>query len=210
MYPVSKALIKGGLPAGYQQKEEAMTVTAEVAPKSDTRTIWKLDPAHTLVEFSAKHMMITTVKGRIADVEGMIYTDESDPKNSSVEVTLKSASIDTRSDQRDQHLRSADFLNAEKFPEITFKSTRTAGDAKHFKLTGDLTIRDVKREVTLDVEYGGRNRDPWGGERVGFSATGKFDRRDFGLVWNQALEAGGVLVGNDIRINIEVEAVKTA
>lgn len=187
-----------------------MTVTAEVAPKSDTRTTWKLDPAHTLVEFSAKHMMITTVKGRIADVEGMIYTDESDPKNSSVEVTLKGASIDTRSDQRDQHLRSADFLNAEKFPEITFKSTRTAGDAKHFKLTGDLMIRDVKREVTLDVEYGGRNRDPWGGERVGFSATGKFDRRDFGLVWNQALEAGGVLVGNDIRINIEVEAVKTA
>ncbi|HEU4748400.1 MAG TPA: YceI family protein [Gemmatimonadaceae bacterium] len=175
-----------------------------------TRTTWKLDPAHTLVEFSAKHMMITTVKGRIADVEGTVYTDETDPENSSVEVTLKGASIDTRSDQRDQHLRSADFLNAEQFPEITFRSTRIEGTAKNFKLTGDLTIRDVTREVTLDVEYGGHSRDPWGGERVGFSATGKIDRREFGLVWNQALETGGVLVGNDIRINVEVEAVKAA
>lgn len=186
-----------------------MTATVE-APRAVTRTTWKLDPAHTLVEFSAKHMMITTVKGRIADVEGTVYTDETDPENSSVEVTLKGASIDTRSDQRDQHLRSADFLNAEQFPEITFRSTRIEGTAKNFKLTGDLTIRDVTREVTLDVEYGGHSRDPWGGERVGFSATGKIDRREFGLVWNQALETGGVLVGNDIRINVEVEAVKAA
>lgn len=208
MHPVSKALLKG-LWAN-QIEREPMSATAVAAPKSGARTAWKLDPAHTLVEFSAKHMMITTVKGRIADVEGTIYTDESDPKNSSVEVSLKGASIDTRNDQRDQHLQSGDFLNAEQFPEIKFRSRKIEGDTKHFKLTGDLTIRDVMREITLDVEYGGRNRDPWGGERVGFSASGKIDRRDFGLVWNQALEAGGVLVGNDIRINIEVEAVKTA
>lgn len=185
-----------------------MTATAEVAAKGGTRTAWKLDPAHTVVEFSAKHMMITTVKGRIADVEGTIYTDERNPRNSSVEAVLKGASIDTRSDQRDQHLRSADFLNVEQFPEIRFRSTRVEGDKQHFKLVGNLTIRDVSREVTLDVEYEGRNFDPWGGERVGFSASGKIDRREFGLVWNQALETGGVLVGNDIRINIEVQAVK--
>ncbi|HWL40763.1 MAG TPA: YceI family protein [Gemmatimonadaceae bacterium] len=189
-----------------------MTVTAirEAATKGGARTAWKLDPAHTLVEFSAKHMMITTVKGRIADVEGTIYTDEKDPRNSSVEATLKGTSIDTRSDQRDQHLRSGDFLNVEQFPEIKFRSARVEGDKDKFKLTGDLTIRDVTRPVTLDVEYGGRTRDPWGGERVGFSATGKIDRRDFGLVWNQAMETGGVLVGNDIKINIEVQAVKAA
>lgn len=187
-----------------------MTATAEAAPRSGARTAWKLDPAHTMVEFSAKHMMITTVKGRIADIEGTIFTDEKDPRNSSVEATLRGASIDTRSDQRDTHLRSGDFLNVEKFPEIRFKSTRVDGDKDNFKLTGDLTIRDVTRKITLDVEYGGRNRDPWGGERVGFSASGKIDRREFGLLWNQALEAGGVLVGNDIKINIEAEAVKTA
>lgn len=186
-----------------------MSTATETAPRVGAKTAWKLDPAHTLVEFSAKHLMITTVRGRIGEVEGTIYTDESDPKKSSVEAVLKGASIDTRNEQRDQHLRSADFLNAEAFPEITFKSKRSDGDAKHFKLVGDLTIRGTTREVTLDVEYGGRTRDPWGGERVGFSASGKIDRRDFGLVWNQALETGGVVVGNDIRINLEVEAVKT-
>lgn len=185
-----------------------MTAIAQAAPVTGARTAWKLDPAHTLVEFSAKHMMITTVKGRIVDVEGTIFTDETDPKNSSVEVILKGATIDTRNDQRDQHLRSGDFLNVEKFPEITFRSTRVAGDKQSFKLTGDLTIRDVTREVTLDVEFEGRNKDPWGGERVGFSATGKIDRRDFGLIWNLALETGGVLVGNDIKVNVEAQAVK--
>ena len=187
-----------------------MSTATETAPKAGAKTAWKLDPAHTLVEFSAKHMMISTVKGRITDIEGTIYTDEKNPANSSVEATLKSASIDTRTEQRDQHLRSADFLNAEQFPEIRFKSKRIEGDAGRFKLTGDLTIRDVTREITLDVEFGGRNLDPWGGERVGFSATGKIDRRDFGLVWNQALETGGVVVGNDIKVNIEVEAIKAA
>lgn len=185
-----------------------MTATVEATPRTGARTAWKLDPAHTLVEFSVKHLMITTVKGRITDVEGTVYTDERNPQNSSVEVTLKGATIDTRNDQRDTHLRSVDFLNTDTFPEIRFTSTRIEGDKDRFKLTGDLTIRDVTREVTLDVEYGGRTRDPWGGERVGFSANGKIDRRDFGLIWNQALETGGVAVGHDIKINIEVEAVK--
>ncbi|MDP9278071.1 MAG: YceI family protein [Gemmatimonadota bacterium] len=187
-----------------------MTATIETAPATGTKTTWKLDPSHTLVEFSAKHLMITTVKGRITDVEGTIVSDEKDLGNSSVEATLKAVSIDTRTDQRDQHLRSADFLNAELFPEIKFRSTRIEGDKEKFKLTGDLTIRDVTRPITLEVQFEGRTRDPWGGDRVGFSASGKIDRRDFGLTWNQALEAGGVVVGNDVKINIEVEAIKVA
>jgi polyisoprenoid-binding protein YceI len=185
-----------------------MTATAEKVPTAGTRTTWKLDPSHTAVEFSAKHLMISTVKGRITDIEGTIYTDEKNPRNSSVEVTLKAASLDTRTDQRDQHLRSADFLDVEKYPEIKFRSTRIEGDKDSFKLTGDLTIRDVTRPITLDVEFEGAGKDPWGGERVGFSAKGKIDRRDFGLTWNQALETGGVVVGNDIKISLEVEAIK--
>jgi polyisoprenoid-binding protein YceI len=185
-----------------------MTAPVQTAPETGTKTTWKLDPSHTAVEFSAKHLMITTVKGRITDVEGTIVSDEKDPKNSSVEATLRAVSIDTRTDQRDQHLRSADFRNAAQGPEIKFRSTRIEGDKESFKLTGDLTIRDVTRPITLDVHFEGRARDPWGGERVGFSANGKIDRRDFGLTWNQALETGGVVVGNDIKISLEVEAVK--
>jgi len=187
-----------------------MTASATTAPATGTKTQWKLDPTHTLVEFSAKHLMITTVKGRIGDVTGTINTDEKDPRKSTVEATLKSASLDTRTDQRDQHLRSADFLNSEVYPEITFRSTRIEGDKEHFKLTGDLTIRDVTKPITLDVQFEGKTKDPWGGERVGFSATGKIDRRDFGLTWNQALETGGVVVGNEIKISLEVQAVKVA
>ena len=185
-----------------------MTATVQTAPAAGAKTAWKLDPTHSTVEFSAKHLMITTVKGRIADVEGIIYTNEKDPKNSSVEAILKATSIDTRTDQRDQHLRSADFLNVEQYPEIKFRSTRIDGGREEFKLTGDLTIRDVTKEITLNVRFEGQAKDPWGGERVGFSATGKIDRRDFGLTWNQVLETGGVVVGNEIKIELEVQAVK--
>lgn len=180
------------------------------ADGTQTRTAWKLDPSHTSVEFSAKHMMITTVRGRFADVEGTIYTDEQNPGNSSVEAVLKGASLDTRSDQRDQHLKSADFLDVEKFPTISFRSKRVEGSREEFKLTGDLTIRGTTKEITLDVTFEGRGKDPWGGERVGFAANGKIDRRDFGLTWNQALETGGVLVANEIKITIEAQATKEA
>ena len=180
----------------------------ETAPAIGGKTTWKLDPSHTLVEFSAKHLMITTVKGRFTDVEGFIHADDKDIKNSSVEATLKAATIDTRTEQRDNHLRSAEFLEGEKYPEIKFRSTRIEGSKEEFKLTGDLTIRGVTRPITLDVTFEGQTKDPWGGERVGFSASGKLDRRDFGLTWNVMLEAGGMTVSNDIKINIEVEAVK--
>lgn len=184
-----------------------MTAVA-TAPAIGGKTTWKLDPSHTIVEFSAKHLMISTVKGRITDVEGTIEADESDFRKSSVEANLNAASIDTRTEQRDNHLRSADFLHVESFPAIKFRSTRIEGDKNEFKLTGDLTIKDVTRPITLDVSFEGQTKDPWGGERVGFSAKGKLDRRDFGLTWNQLLETGGAVVGNEIKIAIEVEALK--
>jgi polyisoprenoid-binding protein YceI len=175
-----------------------------------TSSTWKIDPSHSNVEFAVKHLMISTVKGHIADVEGEIVIADGVPSRSSVTATLKAASIDTRTGQRDDHLRSADFLDAANFPELTFKSTRITGDGSDFKVTGDLTIRGVTREVTLDATNEGSGKDPWGGDRIAFSATTKLDRREFGLTWNQAIEAGGVLVGNDVKVSIDVQAVKQA
>lgn len=175
-----------------------------------TRTTWKIDPSHTLVEFAVKHLMITTVKGRFEDVAGEIEIVDGNPSESSVNVVIKAASIDTRTGQRDEHLRSADFLDAANFPEITFESTRITGNASDFKLTGNLTIRGVTKEITLDATNEGSIDDPWGGKRIGFSARTKLDRRDFGLNWNQAIESGGVLVGHEVKVTVELEAVKEA
>lgn len=173
---------------------------------------WTIDPTHSLVEFSAKHMMITTVKGRFADVSGTLRVDPENPDRSEVEVEIEAASIDTRTEQRDAHLRSADFLDVESHPTITFRSKRVEGAAREagdrFRVVGDLTIRGTTREVVLDAVYEGTGKDPWGGERASFSAETRVDRRDFGLTWNQALETGGILVANDVRIELEVQAVK--
>ena len=174
-----------------------------------TLTTWQLDPTHSEVAFSVKHLMISTVRGRFSGVKGSIFLDTEDVSRSSVEVEVDAATIDTREEKRDGHLRSPDFFDVETYPTITFRSRRiepVGGD--RFKVTGDLTIRGVTREVVLDVTEEGRGRDPWGGERVGFSATGKIDRRDFGLTWNQALETGGVMVSNEIKLSIEAQAVK--
>jgi polyisoprenoid-binding protein YceI len=174
---------------------------------AESRTTWTIDPSHTTVEFVAKHMMITTVKGRFAELTGTIVADEADIADSSVEATLQAASLDTRSEQRDAHLRSPDFLDVENYPEVTFRSTAVSGTKASFKVTGDLTIRGVTRPITLDATYEGEGKDPWGGTRASFSAHGKFDRRDFGLTWNVALETGGILVSNEVKINIEAQAV---
>jgi polyisoprenoid-binding protein YceI len=183
-----------------------MTATIDI---STTPTTWSLDPAHSEVGFAVKHMMISTVRGRFGGVEGTIRLDESDPSRSSVEVGIDVASIDTRQDQRDAHLRSADFFDAEAFPRITFRSRRVEPVAEGaFRVIGDLTIRDVTREVTLTATDEGRGTDPWGAEKAAFAATTSIDRRDFGLTWNQALEAGGVLVANEVRISLEIQAVK--
>jgi polyisoprenoid-binding protein YceI len=185
-------------------------MTTSAAPTATTT--WNIEPNHSLVEFSAKHMMITTVKGRFRDVTGTIVIDEANPSRSKVEATMSAATIDTGVAQRDQHLVSPDFLDVENHKSITFRSTRIEGAraeaGDEFTVVGDLSIRGTTHEVTLTASYEGRGKDPWGGERISFTATGKIDRRDFGLTWNQALEAGGILVSNDIKISLEVQAVR--
>ena len=175
-------------------------------------TTWSIDPVHSQVEFAVKHMMFTTVRGRFADVEGTIQLDTERPERSSVDVRIAAASIDTRAEDRDAHLRSADFLDADSHPELTFRSTRVSGDVstpgEDFQITGDLTIRGTTREVTLEGRVEGTGTDPWGATRLGASAHTKIDRRDFGLEWNQALESGGVLVGHDVTIELQVQAVQ--
>jgi polyisoprenoid-binding protein YceI len=173
---------------------------------------WQIDPSHSHVEFAVRHLMISTVKGAFGDVRGTVWVDESDGKAILVDVTIQVASIDTRQEQRDAHLRSPDFFDVARFPSIGFRSRRVEGDHRdgQFRLIGDLTIRDVTREVTLDVSAEGRLHDPWGAERAGFSARGKIDRTDFGLTWNQALETGGVVVGNEVKITAEVELIREA
>lgn len=175
-------------------------------------TTWTIDPSHSLVEFSAKHMMITTVKGRFGEVNGTIRFDPG--AAGGVTAEIGAASIDTRTAQRDDHLRSADFLDVESHPTISFRSTGVTGSfakpGDAFVLEGELTIRGTTRPVRLEVEYHGTGQDPWGGERASFSAATRIDRRDFGLTWNQALETGGILVSNEIRIALEVQATKTS
>lgn len=175
---------------------------------------WTVDPAHTLVEFSARHMMITAVKGRFKGVKGAIEVDEAVPDRSTVEVEIDARSLDTGVEQRDEHLRSADFLDVERHPVITFRSKRVEGAyaeaGDEFEVVGELTIRGTTREAVLAARFEGRGQDPWGGERASFSAESKLDRRDFGLTWNQALETGGILVGNEVKLSLEVQVVKEA
>lgn len=179
-----------------------------------TKTTWQIDPSHTGVELAARHMMFTTVRGRFRDVTGTIELDIDRPSESKVEVQIAAASIDTGVADRDAHLRSADFLDVENHPTITFRSSRVEGSFRQsgdrFTIAGELTIRGVAREVVLEGEYEGTGQDPWGGTRAGARAAVKIDRREWGLVWNQALETGGILVGNDVRIELEVQAVKAA
>lgn len=170
---------------------------------------WTIDPVHTQVEFGVRHLMITTVKGRFTGVTGTVRTDDQNPAADSVEVVIDATTVDTREPRRDAHLRSADFLDAEHFPTMTFRSTRVFDrSGESFKLAGDLTIHGVTRPVVLDVTTEGRAKDPWGGERAGFSATGKIKRADFGLTWNQALETGGWMVGDDVKITLDVQLVR--
>jgi polyisoprenoid-binding protein YceI len=171
---------------------------------------WSIDPAHSQIEFGVKHMMFTTVRGQFASFEGEISFDQENPANSSVEVKIDAASIDTGVSDRDNHLRSGDFFDVEQFPTISFRSTAVSGpisEGGSFKITGELTIRGEQRTVELDATFDGTGTDPWGGSRAGFGATAKVDRRDFGLTWNQALETGGVLVGHDISISLQVQGV---
>jgi polyisoprenoid-binding protein YceI len=171
--------------------------------------MWKIDPAHSQVAFTVRHMMISNVTGRFENFTGTVDFNEAEPAKSAVDVQIEAASINTREDQRDTHLKSPDFLNVEQYPYITFKSSRVEPlDAEHGRIYGDLTIRDVTHAAVLDVEYSGQARSPWGTTSAGFTATTKINRKDWGLVWNVALETGGVLVGEEIKISIDLEIVK--
>jgi len=172
---------------------------------------WNIDATHSGINFSIRHLVVSKVRGRFAKYTGAVKIDDDDITRSVVEATIDASSIDTGTPQRDDHLRSADFFDVEKFPELRFRSRRIekVADAK-YRVTGDLTIRDVTREVSLDVEYGGKAKDPRGDERAGFVARASLDRKDFGLQWNQLLEAGGAIVGDQVDIEIDIEAVKTA
>jgi polyisoprenoid-binding protein YceI len=165
-----------------------------------------IDPTHTNVEFAVKHMMITTVKGRFGDVKGTVEIPEQGQPR--IDVTIGAVSIDTRVEPRDQHLRSPDFFDIEKYPELRFVSTKADRTDDGWKLVGDLTIKDATRPVTLTVIEEGAGVDPWGNEKVAFAATGKFNRSEFGLTWNAALETGGVLVSDEVKLSIDAQLVK--
>ncbi len=172
---------------------------------------WNIDASHSIAEFSVKHMMVSTVKGRFGTLEGAIEGDASDPLASSVHASIDVASITTNDEARDTHLRSDDFFNAEKFPKITFVSKRVERvDAENYRLVGDLTIRDVTKEVVLETEFEGQVADPWGNQRAGFTATTQFRRRDFGVNFNGLLETGGVIVSDKVKITLHIEAVRAA
>jgi polyisoprenoid-binding protein YceI len=172
---------------------------------------WQIDSAHSEINFTVRHMMISNVRGRFENFTGEVNFDEHNPENTTVEVQMDASSINTREVKRDNHLRSQDFLYVEKYPYLTFLSKRVELTSKNrARLVGDLTVRDTTREVTLNVEYSGLAKSPWGTTSAGFSATGTLNRSDWNLTWNQALETGGVLVGDEIKFNIEVEIVKQA
>ena len=169
---------------------------------------WDIDVSHSAIHFWVRHMVISKVHGRFARWSGAIELDEKDLTRSSVDVRIDASSIDTQVADRDTHLKSPDFLDVAKHPEITFRSRRIEKDRDGYRVVGDLSIHGVAREVTLEAEFAGTGKDPWGNQRAGFSAKTSIDRRQYGLVWNAALETGGVLVGEKVEITIELEAVK--
>ena len=169
---------------------------------------WQLDPVHTSVEFVARHLMVSKVRGRFTGVTGTIHVAE-DPAESWVEVEIDANTVETGDEKRDEHLRSPDFFDVERYPQITFRSTKLEGESPgHFLVHGDLTVHGVTRPVSLEAEYHGWTQSPFGDRRAGFSATTEVDREDFGLTWNVAVEAGGVLVGKKAKLDFEIEAVK--
>ena len=169
---------------------------------------WKFDQQHSNVGFVVKHMMFSKVRGQFASWNGHLEYDPDNPTDTSVVAAIETSSVDTGVEDRDDHLRSEDFFASELHPEMRFESTNVSSDGDNLTVEGNLTIRDVTHPVILDVERLGEGVDPWGNTRIGFSATGRINRKDFGLTWNQTLETGGVLVGKDVDIEIEVQAVE--
>jgi polyisoprenoid-binding protein YceI len=185
----------------------AIVVALPVLAHADS---WQIDPAHTNVEFSVRHLMISNVKGQFENTSGTITANGNDPASAKIDATIDAASIDTRVNMRDADLKSSNFLDVAKFPTIAFKSTKVEADGPgKWKVTGDLTIHGVTKPVVLEVEGSGEPiHDPMGNTRAGASATTKIKRSDFGLTWNKTLETGGVMVGDEVAISIDVEAIK--
>lgn len=175
------------------------------------KTKWVIDPVHSEVGFRVRHLMVTNIKGQFIEYDASIYTTDEDFMTAEIDFWIRAASIDTGNTDRDTHLRSADFLDVEKHPQIHFigKSYESVDNDGSYTLYGDLTIRGVSKQVKLDVEFGGVVKDPWGNEKAAFTVNGKVNRKDWGLVWNKSLEAGGVLVGDEIHINCEFQLKKS-
>jgi len=187
--------------------------TAVIATSPSTKpTQWQIDPAHSAAHFSVRHLMISNVRGEFTKLSGSALINPADPAKSSVEITIQAASLNTREPQRDEHLRSADFFDVANHPTLMFRSKRIeALGAENFKLTGDLTIRGVTKEVTFDVEGPTASvKDPWGSIRAGVTASAKINRKDFGVAWNALTETGGVVVGDEVKITIEAELIQQA
>jgi len=185
--------------------------TASAPALTDLTGTWTLDPAHTRIGFVARHAMVTKVRGSFNEFEGTATLDGANPANSHAEVTIKAHSIDTRNAQRDGHLRSNDFLAMDEYPEITFSSTGVRQvDDTTFELTGDLTIKDVTKSVTIPFTFEGVATDPFGNQRAGFEGSVVINRKDYGITWNAALEGGGVLVSDKVTLEFEISAIKTA
>jgi polyisoprenoid-binding protein YceI len=189
-----------------------MSTTASAAAGTQTgKTTWAIDPAHSHVGFAIKHLMIATVRGQFTDVQGTVTVDDEDPTTAKVDIAIATGSVTTGDGKRDAHLRSPDFFDVDRYPKMTFRSKRIeAVSGKAFRVVGDFTIRDVTREVVLNAELLGRAKDPWGNERAAFEANTKINRADYGLTWNAALEAGGVLVGDEVKISVEAELLQQA
>ena len=185
--------------------------TASAPALTELTGTYTLDPAHSRIGFVARHAMVTKVRGSFDEFAGTAVLDGANPANSRVEVTIEAASIDTRNAQRDEHLRSNDFLAMQEYPKITFASTgvRQAGEST-FEVTGDLTIKGVTNEITIPFEFEGTATDPFGNQRVGFEGSVTINRRDYGVTWNAALEGGGVLVSDKVTLEFEISAIKNA
>ena len=168
---------------------------------------YSIDPAHSQIHFTVPHLVAFKVRGNFTDFTGSLVADADAKQLVAAEATIQAASVDTRVDQRDEHLRSADFFEVEKFPELSFKSKKVSGSADNISVVGDLTIKGVTKEVILKGSFSGTAVDPWGNKRVGFEARGEVDRKEFGLVYNQVLETGGVLIGDKVILALEVEAI---
>lgn len=170
---------------------------------------WNIDPDHSLVEFRVSHMVISNTSGRFTDYQGFVVMDADTKTFKAIEATIQATSIDTNQEKRDTHLRNADFLDVKQFPTMTYKMKSIQKDGETYKIVGLLTLRGVTKDVTLTGTFNGVTKDPWGSTRAGFTANGVLNRKDFGMIWNKTLDNGGLVVGDDVHIHLDIECIKT-